>query len=933
MRTLARESGVSHTTVSKAFSGPVLPPWGTLELLVEAMGGDPTHFKELWLAASLTTDGDGPNTTPAPPIAGRRAELAAVRNHLETGTGLLLVAGEAGIGKTTLVRTASTDADSFVVVGHCLPLSTEIPLLPFAEALRSVHDDDDGETLRDVLHECPDYVAPSLARLLPSLTMPSPLNPTDPQWSHERLFAAVRTVLEVLLRRGPAALVIEDLHWADSDSLDLLEEMAHTSAVRVVGTWRLHDPDVPTHRRDWLARAQRGATCLELGPLSLADSTTQLRLLRPGVTDEQARLIHGRSQGQPLFTEHLLDTPDPSSSPYLNDLLDRRIRPLHRRSWRVAAMLGTADRPLAEGVLRVATGLGRRQIAESLRELHDARLLEISGDYLHLRHPLLAEAVRRRLMPGETADAHQRLAHAMSADLAAEPAEVALHWQHAGEPAEELTWRIRAAQSASERFSASQAADHWLRALDLWPPDSPTAGDPPLRRYHAIAGAANQLDLAERATEEAPVLEAALSVQDEFEDVERADLLRLLARVNSTQWTTAGGGIELIDESITLFRTLPPSSGLASALRWKSVELEWHGRRDEAIAAITEAARAAALAGDASLERSVRSQRAWQLAVSGVDGAVDEMEALLAESPGGNDLEQDLSVALRHTDILLMTCHPASEVESAAHRELDRAKRSDLNDHRVKILTSNVVQAWRRAGHLGRAIQVLAADTESPDPGSGTPFLHTERVLLELMRGDPAEAQRRLAFFTPGRHEFMDSFIAEAHMQHDTWAGDPSDAFRRFESLVDSRHDEISPGTVGDLLALGARAAADSTGRSSSSERREVSRSLLGIRRRLHHDPYDPPAVRADRAAEPQWSAELARIRRQDTVETWLAAVRRWDGLDRPHDAAYCRWRAAECALRDGAGSTSARLLKRAASDAREHVPLSQAIARTIAIS
>src|SRR5688572_12109521 len=70
LRTLARQTGVSHTSVSKAFSRPALPTWGTLELLVEAMGGNTSHFHELWLAASAPT-----NSSPAPRIAGRRTEL------------------------------------------------------------------------------------------------------------------------------------------------------------------------------------------------------------------------------------------------------------------------------------------------------------------------------------------------------------------------------------------------------------------------------------------------------------------------------------------------------------------------------------------------------------------------------------------------------------------------------------------------------------------------------------------------------------------------------------------------------------------------------------------------------------------------------------------------------------------------------------------
>ncbi|HEY0645962.1 MAG TPA: AAA family ATPase, partial [Nocardioides sp.] len=133
LRTIAREAGVSHTTVSKAFSHATLPTWGTLELLVECLGGDTAAFHDLWLAAGTPTDG-----APAPVhhIAGRRAELDVVRRHLASGAGLLVVTGQAGIGKTRLVSAAAERAAAFVAVGHCLPLSTGVPLLPVIDVLR-----------------------------------------------------------------------------------------------------------------------------------------------------------------------------------------------------------------------------------------------------------------------------------------------------------------------------------------------------------------------------------------------------------------------------------------------------------------------------------------------------------------------------------------------------------------------------------------------------------------------------------------------------------------------------------------------------------------------------------------------------------------------------------------------------------------------------
>jgi hypothetical protein len=77
------------------------------------------------------------------------------------------------------------------------------------------------------------------------------------------------------------------------------------------------------------------------------------------------------------------------------------------------------------------------------------------------------------------------------------------------------------------------------------------------------------------------------------------------------------------------------------------------------------------------------------------------------------------------------------------------------------------------------------------------------------------------------------------------------------------------------------------------------------------------------------WDAELARTGRVDACEQWVRAASSWDRVRSPHDAAYCRWRGAQVALRTGQGTLAARLLKRAANDAREHVPLSEAIVRT----
>ena len=191
------------------------------------MDGDTHRFHELWLAASAPEHPTDSGTR----IAGRVPELAAVRRHLETGTGLLLVTGEAGIGKTTLVAAARDQLKDRVLIasGNCLPLSTEIPLLPVAEALRQVHRADGWTPAARAAAVLPGATSsrpwPRFSRSCP--TAGDVLDPDD-RWSRQRLFSAIAELLEAMSARQPSALLMEDLHWADELSLDLVEHLLRT---------------------------------------------------------------------------------------------------------------------------------------------------------------------------------------------------------------------------------------------------------------------------------------------------------------------------------------------------------------------------------------------------------------------------------------------------------------------------------------------------------------------------------------------------------------------------------------------------------------------------------------------------------------------------------------------------------------------------------
>ena len=426
---------------------------------MEAMGGDVGEFRILWRAAGAPLGSAVDASGVSGRIAGRVSELVTVRRHLTSGEpGLLLVTGEAGIGKTRLVATARemTSDQVFVAGGTCLPLSTDVPLLPVATLLRATYDADHGQWLKEALTDAAPYVSASLRRLLPELDLVVEVSTEpDDEWSRQRLFTAVGSTLAGLTALRPLAVVVEDLHWADAMTLDLLEHLLTTGpGVAIVGTWRQDDPSVPPPTLEWFARVRRLPVVdeLALGPLTRDGTAEQLALLtgdRPDAASVDR--IHRRTAGQPLFTEQLVAQggDDQSLPEVLADLLDRRLDGLGEPAWRIARALGVADRPLSDEVISEVTTLASAELAAGLHQLADRRLLHPTGDQdVQLRHPLLAEAIRRRLVRPESVAEHRRLAAALAGTTDPEPSEVAEHWQRAEDPVEEIVWRIRAARAA-----------------------------------------------------------------------------------------------------------------------------------------------------------------------------------------------------------------------------------------------------------------------------------------------------------------------------------------------------------------------------------------------------------------------------------------------------------------------------------------------------
>ena len=157
-------------------------------------------------------------------FVGRDRELSRLRSEVGGDTRLLLVIGDAGVGKTRLVTEAmQRTAGVASVWGGCLPMRETLPLLPVMDALGELSRVDGGKLLDAALAATPRYVRVEVERLLPQLEAGgSESSGRSESGQRDRLFAAVGELLSAVARRRDIALVVEDVHWADTSTLDCL---------------------------------------------------------------------------------------------------------------------------------------------------------------------------------------------------------------------------------------------------------------------------------------------------------------------------------------------------------------------------------------------------------------------------------------------------------------------------------------------------------------------------------------------------------------------------------------------------------------------------------------------------------------------------------------------------------------------------------------
>ena len=381
-------------------------------------------------------------------------ELGRVLDAARAGSGAtVLVAGEAGIGKTRLASELAARARGAgfeVLLGRSIDLvGTELPYQPFVEALRPLgaFPQADGRAAGSQL----------------------------------RVFQETLALLAERAAAAPVLLVLEDLHWADTSTLDLVVFLAHNLGDRRVLLLATYRADEPVLGRAH-APARRRRPALGLGARARArhrSSQEELAALLAARADAPlpaalADAIVARSEGNPFFAEELLAAAGDRSGELprgLRDLLLQRVARLDPATQSLLRLAAAAGRDVGYPLLRAVAALPERDVRESLRQAveHGVLVAEQATGSFRFRHALLAEAVYATMLPGEREELHARLAEELArAARAAAPAELAPHWAAAGRSAEALAASVEAARQAEAVFGLAEALAHLERALALW---------------------------------------------------------------------------------------------------------------------------------------------------------------------------------------------------------------------------------------------------------------------------------------------------------------------------------------------------------------------------------------------------------------------------------------------------------------------------------
>ncbi len=475
-------------------------------------------------------------------VIGRDQELKTLERALLDipggNAGCVLLRGEAGIGKSRLVeelkQLASLKKYS-ILQGNCFEQDLTLPYAPWIDALRSSFASLDAPGIKKILGP----LTPEFMKLLPELVLLiphiHPSQPLDPQAEKYRLFESFVRLLSSLSSSHPLLFILEDLHWTDALSLELVQYVSrrlHGQAFMLVGTYRSEQASEHLlHLLDQMKR-ERGVQEINLKPLprlEVSRLTEALLQTQQHIPAGFLDALMDLTDGNPFFVEEVLKslTADGRMDELLKRqnldeilvpgsiqrMMQQRIEHLAETTRRVLILASVMGERISFGLLQETSGYTEQELLQALKELVDAHLVvQESADLFAFQHALTRQAVYSTLMTRERRDLHRTIGETIErlagAHRDAAAAQLAYHFHQAEAWQKTIEYSQQAGEQAQALYAPREALKHFTHALD----GAQQLGLPP--PFSALRGRAHALELFGEFEQARTDYEAALELAD-----------------------------------------------------------------------------------------------------------------------------------------------------------------------------------------------------------------------------------------------------------------------------------------------------------------------------------------------------------------------------------------------------------------------------------
>lgn len=754
-------------------------------------------------------------------MVGRSAQLdeleqlwATARSGRAVG---VLVGGDAGVGKTTLVDTfCERRDDARIVRGQCVPLGGDgLAYVPIVAILRDL----ETHVGRDRQIDWAGPGVASLQALRPEITGPAgPLAPGPSD--RTRTLEVVTEILEHASKDHPLVVVVEDLHWSDTSTRDLLGfavRALNDVPVLLLATYRTDELHRRHPLRPFLAELDRlpHVARLDVPRLDRTGVAAMLTEIDAGSEPDAGRIddIHRRSDGIPFYVEELAAAGSCCLPGPLRDVMLVRFEALSPNAQDTVRLLAAAGTRTDHTLLELVSDLSPGDLDSAVREAVDANLIVADSTGYGFRHSLLREAVAEDLLPGEAATLHRCFAETLELkagimDEATRAVRLAHHWNASHSAGNAFRWSVTAARLAS--VGKSEALGLFERAIELWPQVPDAAVVAGVSHAEFVEETSNMATDAGELPRALALIDLALAEVDRRDDpLSAARLLGKKGRLVSNLMRF--GGVEMLEEAVGLVPAEPPSAQRADLLAMLAAMVMLSGDDSAAISISLEAVAAAQAAAAPAEEASARITLGTSL---GGFGRLDEAlaEFSMARRLDGHNDRTLARILINLSDVLRLN-GKLREAVATATEGVTISRTLGIERTWGAMLAGNAAEPLLGLGEWADAIRLIERGLALDPPPQNRLHLRLLKARHLIATGDLDTADRLLAEFRPqlavphANPQYL-SIIASAEAEYALSVGDPGRAWAAVVHTHAARS-TLKPDALWWIYVLGATAIAD----------------------------------------------------------------------------------------------------------------------------